>query len=89
MKRLAATGAPPDSVVLLYRGIYHTRSAAALHTARLLGGFWKVFYAGIIIPPFIRDSIYNFIAARRYKWFGKRATCMIPTPDLQQRFISS
>jgi predicted DCC family thiol-disulfide oxidoreductase YuxK len=47
---------------------------------KLLGGF-------IFVPSFIRDGIYNFIAKNRYKWFGKKASCMVPTPALESRFL--
>ena len=77
------------SVILLYNNTYYTRSAAALHTLRLLGGAWAVLYAAIIIPSFIRDAVYNFIARNRYKWFGKKNTCMIPSPGLKARFLNN
>ena len=80
---------PAGSVILFYKGRYYTRSAAVLYTVRLLGGFLSVLYAGIIIPRFIRDGIYNFIARNRYKWFGKKNECMIPTPELKERFLSN
>ncbi|MCW3123629.1 MAG: thiol-disulfide oxidoreductase [Flavipsychrobacter sp.] len=77
----------PDSIILLEEGKYYTRSAAALRIARHLDGLWPVLYAGIILPRFIRDGIYNRISANRYKWFGKRTECMIPTPELKERFL--
>jgi predicted DCC family thiol-disulfide oxidoreductase YuxK len=77
-----------SSLILLYRGRYYIRSSAALHTARLLSGLWPVLYAGMILPRFLRDAVYDFISRNRYKWFGKRSECMIPTPELKERFIS-
>jgi predicted DCC family thiol-disulfide oxidoreductase YuxK len=77
----------PDSVILYYNGKYYSRSSAALHIARLLGGIWSLFYAGMILPRFIRDGVYEWIARNRYKWFGKRNECMIPTPELRSRFL--
>jgi len=77
----------PDSVILYYKGKYYSRSSAALRIARLLGGAWVVLYAGMILPRFIRDGIYEWIARNRYKWFGKRNECMIPTPGLRSRFL--
>lgn len=79
---------PPDSVILSYKGKYFLRSAAALTILKLLGGLKSMLYAAIIIPRFIRDSIYDMVARNRHKWFGKRAECMIPTPELKERFIS-
>ena len=52
-----------------------------------LGGPWSLLYAFIIVPPFIRDGIYSWVAKNRYKWFGKKDSCMIPTPDLKERFL--
>ena len=82
------SGVVPDSVILLYNDTYFIKSAAALQTLRLLGGAWRVFYAGIVIPRFFRDWLYDFVSKNRYKWFGKRDVCMIPTPQLMDRFLS-
>ena len=83
-------GDNPDqlsSVVLLYKSQYFLRSGAALQTMKLLGAQWRLLYAGIIIPRMIRDGIYDLIARNRYKWFGKRNTCVSPTPELMDRFL--
>jgi predicted DCC family thiol-disulfide oxidoreductase YuxK len=63
------------------------RSTAALKVAGQLSGIIKLLYAFIIVPAFIRDAVYDGIAKNRYKWFGKKETCMIPTAELQSRFI--
>ena len=78
----------PDSVILYYNGKYFVRSAAALYVFKLLGSGWAILFAGIIIPRFLRDAVYNFISRNRYKWFGKRNECMIPTPELMDRFLT-
>lgn len=77
-----------ESVILFYKGRIYEKSDAALQVFRILGGLWSVFLAGYIIPRFIRDGIYNYIAAHRYKWFGKRDTCMVPAPSVRARFLS-
>lgn len=77
-----------NTVILLQEGKIYTRSTAALKIARKLDGFWKIFYVLMIFPRFIRDRGYHFIAKNRYKWFGKKESCMIPTPDLKKRFIA-
>lgn len=77
----------PESVILYYNGRYFVRSSAALHTAKLLGGLWPICYAGIIIPRFLRDAVYDFVSRNRYKWFGKRNECMIPSEELKKRFL--
>lgn len=64
------------------------KSTAILNIVKDLGGYWKLFYALIIIPKFIRDIIYDLIAKSRYRIFGKKESCMIPSPDINQRFYS-
>jgi len=77
----------PDSIILLQNGKYYTKSTAALLIARQLSGLLPLLYAGIVLPSFIRDSIYNVVAKNRYKWFGKQNECMMPTATLKQRFL--
>ncbi|MCP9752160.1 thiol-disulfide oxidoreductase DCC family protein [Ferruginibacter sp. HRS2-29] len=77
-----------NSFVLVQDGKVYTRSTAALKVARQLKGFIKLVYGFIIVPAFIRDAVYNFIAKNRYKWFGERDHCMIPTPELKSRFLN-
>lgn len=76
-----------DSIILWDSGQLYSKSTAALKIARHLDGAWKGFYAFIIIPKFIRDPIYNLIAKYRYKWFGKRDSCRMPTKDIKNRFL--
>ena len=76
-----------DSFVLVEGDRAYRESTAALRVARRLGGGWPLFYAAIILPRFLRDPIYKFIARNRYRWFGKKDTCMIPTPELKARFL--
>ncbi|MEQ8706464.1 MAG: thiol-disulfide oxidoreductase DCC family protein [Phaeodactylibacter sp.] len=79
----------PDlsSVVLVQDGKLYARSEAALRVARQLKGGWALLYAFIVVPRPIRDAIYNWIARNRYRWFGKKEACMIPSPDIQSRFL--
>jgi len=76
------------SVMLIENGQVFQKSTAALKIARNLSGGWPLLYGFILVPPFMRNWIYDWIAANRFKWFGKRAECMIPTPELKARFIS-
>jgi predicted DCC family thiol-disulfide oxidoreductase YuxK len=75
------------SVILYHNGKFHTTSNAVLETTRLLGGAWSLMYVFKIVPRFIRDAVYGWVARNRYKWFGKKEECMIPTPDLKERFL--
>ena len=76
-----------DSVILLQDEKVYTKSTAALKVARQLSGASKLMYFFIIVPKFIRDGVYSWIASHRYKWFGKTNECMIPTPQLKARFL--
>ena len=76
-----------DSIILIEDGRAYLHSSAALRVARALGGIWSLGYAGVIIPPPIRDWFYKWFARNRYRWFGKQDACMIPTPDVKARFV--
>ena len=76
-----------DSLVLIEGESVYYKSTAALKIAKKLGGFWKLFYAGIILPTSWRDSIYDWIGKNRYKWFGKKETCRLPTEEEKAKFL--
>ena len=63
------------------------RSDAALRIASYLGGPWKLFLLGYIVPRSIRDYLYDQFARRRYRWFGKYDTCPLPAPEVRARFL--
>ena len=63
------------------------RSDAVLRIAHHLGGGWKILKAFNILPKLFRDACYNLIAKNRYRIFGKKDSCMIPTPQLKERFV--
>jgi predicted DCC family thiol-disulfide oxidoreductase YuxK len=77
-----------NSFILIQDNNIYTRSTAALKVAGKLKGPVKLLYGFIIIPPFIRNAVYDLIAKKRYHWFGKRNECMIPTPELEKRFLN-
>ncbi len=79
----------PDSIVLLDSDGVHVRSEAALRIARALGFPSALLGVGVVLPRPIRDAIYDWIARNRYRWFGRRETCMTPTPDLTARFLDA
>jgi predicted DCC family thiol-disulfide oxidoreductase YuxK len=76
-----------SSVVLIYSNNFYTESRAVLEIFRLLGGFWKLFYVFILIPAFLRDPVYRWIAKNRYAWFGQKNSCRMPDPETRARFI--
>lgn len=76
-----------ESIILYENNKLYQKSTAALKIAKHLSGLWNIFYVFIIIPPFIRDFFYDIIAKNRYKWFGKREMCMIPTAEIKEKFL--
>jgi len=76
-----------DSVILVEGGRWYKESDAALRIARLLGGPWKAMGILRLLPRPLRDRLYRFIARHRYRWFGKRESCWLPTPELRERFL--
>jgi predicted DCC family thiol-disulfide oxidoreductase YuxK len=78
-----------DSVVLIEDGKAFTHSTAALRVARKLDGAWRWLYYLIFVPRFIRDGAYKLFAKFRYKLFGKKDECMLPTPDVRARFLAT
>ena len=76
-----------DSFVLIKNGKAYTKSTAALQVAGELKGIIRLLKLFIIVPPFIRNGIYMLIARNRYRWFGKRDECMVPSPSLKKRFL--
>jgi len=76
-----------STVILIDNGKVYTQSSAALRISKYLAGGWKLVYGLMILPKFIRDFFYNIIARNRYRWYGKKETCMIPTPEVRERFL--
>lgn len=82
------TGAGAGSVVLVDSDGVHVRSEAAMRIAETLGAPWSWFLAGRLIPRSWRDAMYDFVAARRYRWFGAAEACELPDPSWRERFLS-
>lgn len=76
-----------DSIILIESQRVSVKSTAALRIAKSLNRGYPLLYGFIIIPIFIRNAVYDYIARNRYKWFGKKDSCMIPTPELKSRFL--
>ena len=77
-----------DSFILIEKNSYYSRSTAALRVLQGLNGLWPLLYVFILIPKPVRDFVYNLIAQNRYRWFGKKEQCLLPTDDLKNRFLS-
>ncbi|MBB5171972.1 thiol-disulfide oxidoreductase DCC family protein [Texcoconibacillus texcoconensis] len=78
-----------DSLVLIDDKHCYIKSSAALHICKHLSGLWKLFYGLFIIPRPVRDFVYEMIAKNRYRWFGKKEQCSVPSPEVRKRFLSS
>jgi predicted DCC family thiol-disulfide oxidoreductase YuxK len=86
---LPELGEIPQSLILLKENKIHTKSTAALLIAKELKGAWPLFTVFLLVPSSIRNFIYDWVAKNRYSWFGKNENCMIPTPELRQRFLET
>ncbi|MCC6490725.1 MAG: thiol-disulfide oxidoreductase DCC family protein [Candidatus Hydrogenedentes bacterium] len=87
LDRCGCAGGDLASVVLVEGDRCYRESTAALRVLRGCDGLWRMLYVGIVIPRFLRDAMYRLVARNRYRWFGTREQCMIPTPELRTRFL--
>jgi predicted DCC family thiol-disulfide oxidoreductase YuxK len=80
---------PPsmESIALIERDRCHIKSSAVLRIVRQLPGLWPCLGIFLLVPVFIRDAVYDLIAKNRYRWFGQKDQCMMPTPDILARFL--
>lgn len=77
-----------DSIILYEPGVsYDIKSTAALKIMKEFKGIWLLTQVFMVLPENFRNVVYNFIAKNRYKWFGKKEQCMIPTPELKEKFL--
>lgn len=76
-----------NSVILIENGIVYEKSTAILKIAIHLPNMYKILSIFSIIPTFIRDTIYMFISKNRYNWFGKMDSCILPSKELEDRFL--
>ena len=77
-----------SSFVLIENNKAYDRSTGALRVVKKFTGLWPLLYGFIIVPKVLRDGVYNLVGKNRYKWFGKKDACMIPTPELKARFLN-
>ena len=87
LRRHALPPAYLNSIVLIDRGRALTSSTASLHVARRLRRPWPLLFLLTMIPAGIRDAAYEFVAANRYRWFGRTDACRMPTPERRARFV--
>ena len=88
LKYIGVDPAKTDSIILYEPGrAYYTKSGAVLEIARNLSGFFNITLLFGLVPTFLRDPLYDYVAKNRYKWYGQQQTCMIPTPELKSKFL--
>jgi predicted DCC family thiol-disulfide oxidoreductase YuxK len=76
-----------DSIIVIEKEKVYIKSSAALYISRYLDGYWKYLKILKVLPPSIRDFLYDIVAKNRYRWFGKKETCMLPTLKMKKRFL--
>lgn len=76
-----------NSIVLIENGQIYTESTAVLRIVKNLDGIWKAAFILLAIPKPFRDPLYRFFAQRRYRWFGRQSSCMVPTKEIRDRFL--
>ncbi|MEO6302166.1 MAG: DUF393 domain-containing protein [Bacteroidia bacterium] len=77
-----------NSILLIEKNKIYYKSTAALRISKKLNSGYSLLYVFIVVPVFIRNAIYNYVAKNRYKWFGKREVCMLPSAEIRSKFIS-
>ena len=83
-------GQPADVTTMMMLepdGQLYARTTAALRVARELSGLWPLCAVALLIPPFLRDPLYEWFASNRYRWFGQKDSCPLPDPALAHRFL--
>ncbi len=88
LKKHGLQGIGDESFVLVKNGKCYLRSDAALQISRELSGLWSILYVLRFVPRFVRNQLYDLVARHRYRVFGKKEHCMVPTKKLQRRFIT-
>jgi predicted DCC family thiol-disulfide oxidoreductase YuxK len=77
----------PETIVVIDRSRLYQQSGAMLRIARHMRGAWPLLMAFLVVPRPLRDALYRWAAARRYRWFGRSDTCRLPTQELRSRFL--
>lgn len=87
LTRLGLPTSDFDSFVYVEGDKHYTKSSAGLKVAQELGGLWRLTAIFMLVPKPLRDWVYSLIARNRYKWFGKKDACMLPSPEVRERFL--
>lgn len=77
-----------DSIILYQPGhAYYVKADAAIEIAKSIGGVYSLMGIFSVLPKWLKNSVYDFVAKNRYKWFGRKNECMIPTPETKAKFL--
>ena len=88
LDRYSVSAEPVSTLVLVEAGRAYVKSTAVLRVALRLGLGWRILgRLGLLVPRFLRDALYSVLVRYRYRWFGKSDQCMVPTPELRERFL--
>jgi len=88
LQQIGVDRAQTDSIVLYIPGeAYYVKSQAALMIAKYLGGWYSLLQIFMLLPTKLADVLYDYIAKNRYKWYGKKDECMIPSPSIRKKFL--
>ncbi len=87
MRELGIDPEDAETFVFISDGEAFVKSAAALKVAKHLGGGWRILRVFGVLPRSVLDWGYNILARNRYRWFGRYDTCMVPSPEISDRFI--
>ncbi len=76
-----------DTIVLLKGQLHFEKSDAVLEIVKNLSGAWPLFFAFKIVPRFLRDAVYTYVAKHRYGWFRKSDSCLVPSAEIRDKFL--
>ncbi|MGI9594425.1 MAG: thiol-disulfide oxidoreductase DCC family protein [Patiriisocius sp.] len=87
LKKYAIDPQKLDTIILIENDRVYLKSTAALRISKKMSNLWPLLYVCIVLPKFLRDAVYDYIAKNRYAWFGKNDQCMIPSPATKDKFL--
>jgi predicted DCC family thiol-disulfide oxidoreductase YuxK len=88
LKHIGVDSSKTDSIILYEPGnAYYYKAEAAIRIAKILGSYFSLLSIFSILPKRLSNKIYDYVAKNRYKWYGKKEECMIPTPEMKAKFL--
>lgn len=88
IKHIGVDTSKIDSIILYEPGTaYYYKAKAAIRIAKYIGGIYSLLGIFSVLPKGISNIVYDYVARNRYKWYGKKESCMVPTPELKAKFL--